>query len=74
MAKEEISLLGSVLATTFALTIFASAAKAAFPEQPVTYVIPFGVGAESGITARLQQPIFKTIRHFNFPNSFLHKR
>ena len=61
MAKEEFSLLGSVLATTFALTLFASAAKAAFPEHPVTYAIPFGVGGESGIAARLQQPIFKTI-------------
>ena len=61
MAKKEISLLGSVLATTFALTFFANAANAAFPEHPVTYAIPFGVGGESGITARLQQPIFKTI-------------
>ena len=61
MAKNQNSVLGSILATTFALTFFVNAAKAAFPERPVTYVIPFGVGGESGIAARLQQPIFKTI-------------
>ena len=61
MAKNQNSVLGSILATTFALTFFVNAAKAAFPERPVTYVIPFGVGGESEIAARLQQPIFKTI-------------
>ncbi len=70
MAKEEISLLGSVLATTFALTFFASAAKAAFPAHPVTYVITFGVGGASGITARLRQPILKTITGQNLVLKF----
>jgi tripartite-type tricarboxylate transporter receptor subunit TctC len=46
--------LGMALA---ALLVWPAAAE--FPEKPVTYVIPFGAGGESGITARLQSPIFK---------------
>ncbi|MDD9903706.1 MAG: tripartite tricarboxylate transporter substrate binding protein [Rhodospirillaceae bacterium] len=29
-----------------------------WPQQPVDYIIPFGYGGESGIAARLQQPVF----------------
>ena len=43
--------LAAILPTTVAL--------ADFPEKPVNYVIPFGPGGESDITARHQQPYFK---------------
>lgn len=32
-----------------------------WPQKPVDYIIPFGYGGESGITARLQQPVFKQL-------------
>jgi tripartite-type tricarboxylate transporter receptor subunit TctC len=35
-----------------------TSAFAAFPEKPVNYVIPFGPGGESDITARFQQSFF----------------
>ncbi len=31
----------------------------AFPDKSVDYIIPFGPGGESDISARLQQPVFK---------------
>jgi len=33
----------------------------AFPEKSVSYIIPFGPGGESDITARMQQPYFKKL-------------
>ena len=48
------------LAATVA--IFGTIASAsAFPKGSVDYVIPFGPGGESDITARLQQPFFEKI-------------
>jgi tripartite-type tricarboxylate transporter receptor subunit TctC len=46
------------LAAAAAVAGFATAAYA-YPEKPIEYIIPFGPGGESDITARLQQPFFK---------------
>jgi len=45
-------------ATFAALLAWSTPAVAEFLEKPVDYIIPFGAGGESGITARLQQPVF----------------
>ena len=37
--------------------LWAASLNAEYPEKPVEYVIPFGAGGESGVTARLQQPV-----------------
>lgn len=56
MRKPRNRLLPSVaLALGLSLTHHA----AAFPDKPITYIIPFGPGGESDITARHQQPFFK---------------
>ncbi len=44
-----------------ALALTVSGGALAFPDKPVDYVIPFGPGGESDISARLQQPFFKEI-------------
>ena len=43
-----------------ALTAVPGAAEG-WPEKPVHYIIPFGYGGESGIAARLQEPVFKRL-------------
>jgi len=48
----------AVVAATFGLTAIA---QAEFPEKPVNYIIPFGPGGESDITARFQEPFFKKL-------------
>lgn len=49
-----IALAASLMAVTQALS-------AEYPEQPVNYIIPFGPGGESDITARHQQLFFKQL-------------
>lgn len=44
-----------------ALAMTATGSAMAFPDKPVDYVIPFGPGGESDVSARLQQPFFKEI-------------
>lgn len=46
----------AALAIAFAGT---AAQAAEFPTGPVDYIIPFGPGGESDVTARFQQPFFK---------------
>jgi tripartite-type tricarboxylate transporter receptor subunit TctC len=37
------------------------AGAAGFPEKTVNYIIPFGPGGESDVSARLQEPVFKQL-------------
>jgi tripartite-type tricarboxylate transporter receptor subunit TctC len=45
----------------FAALSAAPSGAEGWPEKPVDYIIPFGYGGESGITARLQQPVFQQL-------------
>lgn len=47
----------TVIAGALALSLGGTAL--AFPDKPVDYIIPFGPGGESDISARFQQPFFK---------------
>ncbi len=38
-----------------------SAAHAAYPDKTVNYIIPFGPGGESDVSARFQEPVFKKL-------------
>jgi tripartite-type tricarboxylate transporter receptor subunit TctC len=45
--------------TGAAFAVAAAAATAAYPEKTINYIIAFGPGGESDISARLQEPLFK---------------
>jgi tripartite-type tricarboxylate transporter receptor subunit TctC len=46
-------------AIALAVLIPTYSALAEYPDKPISYIIPFGPGGESDITARHQQPFFK---------------
>ncbi|WP_420408480.1 tripartite tricarboxylate transporter substrate binding protein [Hoeflea sp.] len=47
------------LAIASAVAVGAATGALAFPDKPIEYIIPFGPGGESDISARFQQPFFK---------------
>ncbi|MDM5147379.1 hypothetical protein NQX30_03200 [Candidatus Persebacteraceae bacterium Df01] len=49
------------LITSTAIFAAGAAGAADFPKKAVNYIIPFGPGGESDITARHQQPFFKEL-------------
>ncbi|MEH6627145.1 MAG: tripartite tricarboxylate transporter substrate binding protein [Motiliproteus sp.] len=56
------SLLTHVASSAIAVTLaFSGVAQAGYPEKSVNYVVPFGPGGESDVTARHQQPFFKKL-------------
>ena len=51
--------LGATLAAGFAIA--GGAAAQAYPDKPITYIIPFNAGGESDVSARFQQSVFKQV-------------
>jgi tripartite-type tricarboxylate transporter receptor subunit TctC len=50
-----------ILGAGIAAAAIAGAAIAAYPEKTINYIIAFGPGGESDISARLQEPYFKKL-------------
>ncbi len=46
---------------TLAAVLAMGTAQAEYPERPINYIIPFGPGGESDITARFQQSYFRDL-------------
>ncbi len=57
MKKTYVGLLASMLLAP--LSLGSALAQDDYPNKPVNYIIPFGPGGESDITARHQQPFFQ---------------
>ncbi|MBP0484958.1 Bug family tripartite tricarboxylate transporter substrate binding protein [Sagittula salina] len=51
----------TIIASLAAITLSLPAAAQEFPPGQVEYIIPFGPGGESDITARMQQPFFEAL-------------
>lgn len=47
--------------STFILTFAMVASVFAYPDKPLTYIIPFGPGGESGTAAKMQAPFFEAL-------------
>ena len=53
--------ISKIALATLAAVATSMAAAADYPSKTVNYVIPFGPGGESDISARLQEPVFKKL-------------
>jgi tripartite-type tricarboxylate transporter receptor subunit TctC len=53
--------ISKITLATLAAVATSMAAAADYPSKTVNYVIPFGPGGESDISARLQEPVFKKL-------------
>jgi tripartite-type tricarboxylate transporter receptor subunit TctC len=51
----------AITALTALATAAGTAMAAGYPEKTINYIIPFGPGGESDISARLQEPVFKQL-------------
>ncbi len=51
----------TLIATALTVAAAPFALAAGYPEKTVNYIIPFGPGGESDVSARLQEPVFKKL-------------
>ncbi len=56
MSSISHALFTGILALSFGALAAPQTASAEYPEQPITYIIPFNPGGESDVTARFQEP------------------
>jgi tripartite-type tricarboxylate transporter receptor subunit TctC len=60
LTKRDVLAAGLAIGFGATLGVNTAPAVAEYPEKPIRYIITFGPGGESDITARLQQPFFKS--------------